>query len=420
MLYSIWRHRERVTVTLLLVAPILIGIFKPELYTTSWDWLGEDNTRETNSSTLRNIVLIPLSLLAIYLTMKRIKVAQRQARAAERSLLAAREAVDQSHKALSYKSQNDEKDRLQSQYYNAAERISSDSVSSRISAIYELQHLAHQDLIEFHIKAMKVLCAFVRFPPVDGSIDARHKEDPCAWSLRPDVQAAMEVIGSRSEEQLELESRFGYVPDLRSAYLVRLELRDADLSGVDMRGGTLWGADLMRTRFSEAELQYTDFSSPWVVRGQERSEITSQEGNFVERGNRLFRSMTMMAGTNFSGARMLQANLSGVDLQGANVSNANLPEVNFSYATLYGVDFSDSELSGANLTGTSLPLAKMAGANLSRTNLSGVDLSGLFDKRSDGRYPPSGLTQAQLDQARADPGNPPLLDEESDLVWKGN
>ena len=204
MLYQIWRYKERITITLLFITLILVGILESEWYTVTWDWLGERNTGETNSSTVRNIGLLVLSLLAIHLTVKRIKVAQRQARTAERSLFAAREAVDQSYKTLSYTSQKDQKDRLQNQYHNAAQRMNSHSVSSRISAIHELQDLALHDPNEFHIRTMTVLCAFVRFPLEDDSIDTRCEEDPCAYPLRPDVQAAMEVIGNRTEEQLEL------------------------------------------------------------------------------------------------------------------------------------------------------------------------------------------------------------------------
>ena len=93
----------------------------------------------------------------------------------------------------------------------------------------------------------------------------------------------MEVIGSRTDQHTEIESDARYVPDLRRANLVRLELRESNLSGIDMRGSRLWGADLMRADLSRCELQYTDFSSPWVVRGHDLAEITSQEGSFVER-----------------------------------------------------------------------------------------------------------------------------------------
>ena len=68
--------------------------------------------------------------------------------------------------------------------------------------------------------------------------------------------------------------------------------------------------------------------------------------------------------------------------------------------------------------------AKLYGTILSDTNLSGSDLSGA--KLSlDGKLPVFGLTQVQLDEACADPNNPPKLDGVLDaetgeqLLWRG-
>ena len=38
-------------------------------------------------------------------------------------------------------------------------------MSARLGAIYELQHLTEHDLNQFHVRTMRMLCAFVRFPP---------------------------------------------------------------------------------------------------------------------------------------------------------------------------------------------------------------------------------------------------------------
>ena len=112
------------------------------------------------------------------------------------------------------------------------------------------------------------------------------------------------------------------------------------------------------------------------------------------------------------------------DLREANLKSAFLREANLSHATLTGADMREAILKCGNLQEVTLAAAdlshatlcntKMSGANLSNTILSGTRLSRV-----------SGLTQAQLDQARADPNNPPNLDGAIDaktgqpLIWTG-
>ena len=83
-----------------------------------------------------------------------------------------------------------------------------------------------------------------------------------------------------------------------------------------------------------------------------------------------------------------------------------------------GADFSGTDLSLAQLPYADLTDALLIQTNLTRavldcTNLTGASLLGV-----------RGLTQVQLDQACADPTNPPSLDgDDADtgepLVWRG-
>ena len=59
---------------------------------------------------------------------------------------------------------------------------------------------------------MRMLCAFVRFPPDEPDDEILSDEGPCSRTLRPDVQAAVEVIGSRTERHVKLESRLATDP----------------------------------------------------------------------------------------------------------------------------------------------------------------------------------------------------------------
>ena len=382
---GMWHSPRRHSRGILLKTGVVVLLVAVLALVWAWPWLGRSNVGETNSATLRNVSLLPLALIGIGLTVWRIGVA-------ERTLSCNR-------------------------YADASARLSSDSAAARLGAVYELQLLTAEDPETLHVKTMKILCSFVRFPPPEARLDELPRDDPCSVRLRPDVQAAMEVIGSRTTELVELEAAADFMPDLQQANLVRLELREGNLSKIDMRGSRFWGADLMHANLSNSELQYADFASPWVVRGQSRPEHTSAEGTFGEKMNSIFGGMTLLIGANFAGSRMLFARFSGANLQGAVVSGANLPDTKFDSAMLYGVDFSNSQLLDADLSNTYLTSVNLTGAIFHEVNLSATDLSGFFSENSTGTFPPMGLTQTQLDQARADPDNPPKLDNSSGLTW---
>ena len=390
---STWRPQgRRLMRVILLVLFVLIALAAAasiwdwlQWRSSFWEWSGEAKGSETKGAALRDLLLFPLALIGIGLTVWRIWVAER---------------------TLSHSEERDRAGLLHRRYADASQGLSNESVSARMGAIYELQTLSAQDPAQLHVRTMKMLCAFVRFPPPEAQFDELADGDPCSRRLRPDVQAAMEVIGSRTADLIALEQDADYMPDLQGANLVRLELRDGNLSGIDFRGSRFWGADLMRADLSRSELQYTDFRSPWVVLGHDWTEITSQEGSFAQRGNAIMNSLTRLIGTDMSEAWMLQADLSGADLQGAKLGNANLPEVNFTRAFLMGVDLAGSEMGESNLTGAHLP-----GANTRPPNRPAPG------PNSTTKRPPRGLTQAQLDQACADTANPPKLDESSGLVW---
>ena len=118
-------------------------------------------------------------------------------------------------------------------------------------------------------------------------------------------------------------------------------------------------------------------------------------------------------GDNWSSVNLFAANLSGriPPSGGANLSGPfGPPDV----TSFNDVNLSDAGLNCANLSGAILIRTNLSGADLSFTNLSGAILS-----------QPIGLTQAQLNQARADPNKPPYLEDCFDaktnkpLVWHG-
>ena len=296
-----------------------------------WDWL---SAVESGSTTIRNVGLIFVGIIALPLAVWRGMVAERQAATAQKGLLNER-------------------------YRQGAEMLGRDFLSVRLGGIYALQSLAQEHPEEYHIQIMRLLCAFVRTPPARDEGDSGEGtggDMPSGlYSRREDVQAAMEAIGARREKHLILERKTGFRLDLRGANLSCTKLAALNVSGADLTYAVLSDANVMRANLSRANLS--------------------------------------------------SANLSGAMLSYADLSNAKLTHANLSHALLFGANLSNTDLDNTILT---------------RADLVGGTLSG------EDKSPAIGLTQSQLDKARANSDDLPELDDVVDaetheqLVWRGN
>ena len=194
----------------------------------------------------------------------------------------------------------------------------------------------------------------------------------------------MYALGKRSEQGKALERAVGLRLDLRSAVLIGCDLSEMDFSQSLLGGVKLSFANLSHSDISETDLRRTDFS---------------------------------------------ESELECADFIGAICWNTNFSKVrgtflNFSEATLSSSDFKYARWSGPNLSRATVMNSEFANATFEDANLSGTyfrtsetDLAVQSQKY--------GITQAQLDEARSDPLNPPqlngLLDSETlnPLVWRG-
>ena len=258
--------------------------------------------------------------------------------------------------------------------------LGSDVLSVRLGGIYALQQLAQEHPEEFHIQIMTLFCAFARHPTVvddreSGFIDYEirgmvggNERTGRMRLLRPDVQAVMEAITTRSEAQIELEQVAEYTPLLSYADLRYLSLDRVSLSGIRLVRANLSDASLLRVRFSGSDMWEADFS----------------------------------------GARLNGANFTGAHLTGANLTSVKAGMANFSNVYLGHVKLAQADLSSANVTRARFMVADLSGTIFSKNTLVA-----------------KGLTQGQLDFAKADPDNPPILDGLKDpttgkpLVWRG-
>ena len=358
-----------------------------------WDWF---TGGESGSTTIRNIALVVAGLIALPLAIWRGFVAERQANTAQQGLLNER-------------------------YQKGAEMLGSEVLSVRLGGIYAMQRLAEDYPEQYHVQIMRLFCAFVRLPTRDQSLESGQAviEPGTLLGIRQDVEAVMQILGSRAKSRIELERNADFRLDLRGANLPTAQFLDADLSKAMFHNSNLSGANFANTDLTDSFLPYSDLS-------QARFHNVTFAGTllwFVNLSGAMLQDAdlprTMFHNANLSCANFLRANLSGAIFQDAKASNAFLEGANLSLAHFLGTDLSGARLVKADMSGAQFLDADVTSANMAEANLSGVKFS------VGGPQTVQGLTQAQLDDARADPNDLPeltgVLDAGSGepLVWRG-
>ena len=179
-------------------------------------------------------------------------------------------------------------------YAQALGQLGCAEQDGRIGGIRALEQVA-RDSPRHHPAVMEVLAAFIRersrqhWPPPHPGGQARER------SPRPDVQAAITVVGRR--------------------------LTERDLRPVDLAGSDLTGADLTGAVLAHAVLARADLLAAKLVRAD-------------------------LSGADLGGARLTGANLDGADLTGADLTDADLA----------GANLASAELTRAELTGALWPV----------------------------------------------------------------
>ena len=412
---------------------------------------------ESGSTTLRNMGLLVGAAIGLPLAIWRSTIAARQADATQRqSEIAARNLLNE-------------------RFQRGAEMLGNPDIGSvRIGGIHALARLAGEYPDTFHLPVMQLFAAFVvdrtreemveqgipvtdsatpgkeepgktapatsRNEQADTDEDFRHPRESSSAEfkgpffaadrevgpvpeLAKDVKETMRLISQRDRDQIELEGKEGFRMDLADVSLPGLVVHEANFSNFDFTK-----ADLRRVRawggyFSNAVFPGADLSSANMhgadFRGADmrRVNLTAARLNGADLRKADLGAVDLVGQNLWKGkwfpSKLVGTQLEGADLRGANLANADLSGANLGCAKLDGADLTKARLAGADLRGTNLAEADVSGADFSRD---------LLRKHES---PASGLTQEQLDQAKADPSHPPVLDGILDsytnkpLVWNG-
>jgi Pentapeptide repeats (8 copies) len=210
-------------------------------------------------------------------------------------------------------------------YTKAIEQLGSDKLDVRIGAAYALERIA-RDSARDHPTVMEVLAAFIREHSREQWPPAEDGAEPPERTTRPDVQAAVTVIGRRTV-------RYGSE---------HIDLSDVDLTGANLTGANLIDARLTRAYLTGAHLTGADLTRAWLI----GADLTGA-----------FLTDARLPGAYLTGADLPGAYLTGADLTGADLGSANLTGADLGSADLTGANFTRADLTRANLTGALRPPA---------------------------------------------------------------
>ncbi len=289
-------------------------------------------------------------------------------------------------------------------YTKAIEQLGSDKLDVRIGGIYALERVA-RDSARDHPTVMEVLTAFIRehsheqWPPPDdpGRGQERSTGPDQERSMRPDVRAALTVVGRRATRR-----DIGSI-DLGGATLPGAILRYAVLTYANLGGADLTGADLVRADLTYANLRGTNLGG------------TNLGGAVLRHA--------FLTGADLARADLAYANLRGADLTDADLTGAGLGRADLSAVQLIDANLSGADLRGATLVGAQLWRgnvvgARLGGADFTHAGLGGADLTDAVLRDADedavnAAYPDLGpvlggavFTGAHLDNARWPEGAP--------------
>jgi uncharacterized protein YjbI with pentapeptide repeats len=239
-----------------------------------------------------------------------------------------------------------EQGQVTDRYTKAIEQLGSNTIDITIGGIYALERIA-RDSPRDHRTIMEVLAAYIREHsreqwPISGEESGAELPER---TTRPDVQAAVTVIGRR-----DITHDSG-----------QIDLANVNLSGADLRGAELAHANLIRanlTRVSAAQTNLADANLP----GANLTEVDLSGAN--------------LSGANLPGANLPRAFMPGADLHGAHLQRADLTSATLTAAVLTGAHLRGTNLTDANLTSADLALADLVSANLTRANLADANLTG--------------------------------------------
>ena len=279
-----------------------------------------------------------------------------------------------------------EQGQVTDRYTKAVEQLGSEKLDVRIGSIYALERVA-RDSPRDHPTVVEVLAAFIREHSREQWPLPKSDDDQVPERMtRPDVQAALTVIGRRDP------SRDVRPTDLSDACLIRAYLNGANLDRTALPRANLTNANLTSATLRDAKLTAANVAGARLPEADlARADLTNADFTRAD----------------LSGANLVGANLRFASFGGANLRSANLEHADLTSADLEHADLTSADLRGVDLCGANLQHARLTGADLTSANLIGAHLRGIDLTSAD--LTSAFLTGAHLDDAKW-PADAPVPD----------
>ena len=217
-----------------------------------------------------------------------------------------------------------EQGQVTDRYTKAIEQLGSAKLDLRIGGIYALERVS-RDSARDHPTVMEVLSAFIRehshdqWPPCPGGeADER--------TTRPDVQAAITVIGRRDPKR-----------DIQCIAFTGADLTGANLFNADLNGAVLFGVNLTEAILTSASWS-TRSSSPRTSPTRTSPTRHGQREAGQRAAHRRGPHRRDMDSAKLVNARLIDADLTGaIIITGADLSGADLTSADIRRADLTDV-----------------------------------------------------------------------------------
>lgn len=266
----------------------------------------------------------------------------------------------------------------------------------RLGAIYALERITH-DSERDHWPIMEVLSAYVRNRQNSG--EPKTEEDIKSIGLwpasipapRPDVQAAITVMGRRPIARIEFEKGRGHYLDfananLQSAIFFKQCFPSAEFSGASLQNTQWQRSDAQGSRFTYAKLASANFAL---------SKLEGAAFDFADANKAIFICASGEK-CSFARAKLVNVDFTEACLNNAYFGEAELSKACFKKASLVQTDFRKADLTGASFIGAKFEFDEKAELLLRSPAFKGATL---FDADFSEA---SGLTKSVLEDSIGD------------------
>jgi hypothetical protein len=202
---------------------------------------------------------------------------------------------------------------LTDRYAKAVEHLGDSNLDTRLGGIYALEGVARDSETD-HPAVMEMLTAFIReHSREQWPLPKRDTEPAPPREIRPDVQAALTVIGRRDAKD-----------DIRPIDLSGAELADAKLPhGAHFVAARLAGVDLSRVDLGGVDLTDVDLTEEVLIRAVLRPvDLTDAEPDDVKLPRGEYHVVTRLVR-----ADLTEADISDAIFTGAILTDAKWPKV---------------------------------------------------------------------------------------------